>query len=130
MRYHLTFYFRMENLGIPNDIFYEFKFTIGYGWPVKVSINHPFEKKSDLKIFKKYSFRQQKKFANFIFEHFKAEKFHLLEKRDLINPFAKQLSQIFSDGIEVYWIRCPRNTVLIIMGMDEDEKSVASVSLN
>ena len=120
----------MEGSNALDDILYEFRFEIGYGWPVKVSIDHPFEKKADLEIFKRYSFKQQRKFANFIFEHFKAEKFHLLEKRDLINPFAKQLSRIFTEGIEIYWIRCPRNTVLIIMGTDKEEKSVTSDSSN
>lgn len=95
---------------------YEFEFKIGYGWTVRVAVDHSFDKEEDLEIFRKFSQSQRKRFAEHVFDNYGADKFHVLKERDILNPFAKKVREILGGQIQACWFRQPSITVLVLTG--------------
>ena len=96
---------------------YEYEFKIGYGWTVRVAVDHPFEKEEDLQIFKRFSQNQRRIFAEHIFDNYKADQFHLLKDRDITNSFAKKVRTVLGGKIQACWFRQPSFTVLVLTGI-------------
>ena len=115
------FLFRMtESSDSAADIVYSFSYKQDYGWLVRVYIDHQFPCKSDMKILERFSHKQRCDFAKYIMKNFKDEKYLSLTENDLINSFARYLSTIFKRGIQIYWIKCPIDTVVIITSLDTE----------
>ena len=100
---------------------YGFSYELDFGWEVQVNVDHLFERKKDLEILGRFPIKQRKAFANHVMERYKEEKYRNIKQKDLINPFALSLTTIFRHGIQIYWIKCPNNTVLIFSGLEPDE---------
>ena len=102
---------------------YNFSYKLDFGWEVQVNVDHLFNRESDLTTLSKFPLKQRKKFANHVMQSYREEKFTVLKAEDLINPFAKCIDTLLGNGIQIYWIKCPNNTVLIFFGLDPMEKT-------
>ena len=45
---------------------------------------------------------------------------HRLSRKDLLNPFAVRLADLFDNAMLVYWTRGPQRTTLILTGLDKN----------
>ena len=97
---------------------YDFEFRIGYGWTVKVCVDKIFDDVSGLETISQFPHTQRRKFATYLLENFEAEKYHRLSQKDLLNPFAVRLADLFDNAMQVYWTRGPQRTTLILTGLD------------
>ena len=101
-----------------DEFIYEYKFTKDFGWTVKVTIDYQFKDLTDLETISRFPHGQRRKFARHLLEKYSAETFHPLANADIFNPFATRLAQLFNNELQVYWMRRPTDTVLIITGLD------------
>ena len=112
----------MNDQQIWPDFVYSFSYKLDFGWEVQVNVDHIFHQETDLMILNRFPLKQRKTFANYVMQRYREEKFTALSTEDLINPFAKCLDTLFENGTQIYWIKCPNNTVLIFFGLDPNEK--------
>lgn len=73
---------------------------------------------SGLETISQFPHKQRRKFATYLLENFEAEKYHRLSQKDLLNPFAVKLADLFDNAMQVYWSRGPQRTTLILTGFD------------
>ena len=97
---------------------YDYVFRIGLGWPVKVCVDKLFDDVSGLETISQFPHKQRRKFATYLLETYEAEKYHRLSTKDLLNPFAVRLAELFDNAMQVYWTRGPKRTTLILTGFD------------
>ena len=99
-----------------NGFIYDYTFTTGYNYPVKVTIDWGFESVADLESISRFPHAQRRAFANRLMERYDAGSFHTLNDTDIINPFARKLARLFSSQLQVYWTPRPTDIALIITG--------------
>ena len=108
----------MNKNKIWEEFIYEYRFRLDFGWSVKVTIDFPFKDQADLETISQFPHGQRRKFARHILDKYAAESFHPLTDADIFNPFGVRLAQLFNNELQVYWMRRPTDTVLIITGSD------------
>ena len=99
-----------------NGFIYEYTFTTGYNYPVKVTIDREFESVAELESISRFPHAQRRAFARLILERYDAGSFHTLNDTDIVNPFARKLARLFSSQLQVYWTARPSDIALIITG--------------
>ena len=108
----------MSQNKIWDDFIYDYQFALDFGWKVKVTIDYQFKDLSDLETISRFPHGQRRKFARHILDKYSAETFHPLTSADIINPFAARVARLFNNELQVYWMRRPTDTALIITGLD------------
>ena len=93
---------------------FEYECSISYGWSVKVVVDIPFDHESELRPLGGFPVKQKKMFAEYVLDNFETEKYHILQDKDFMNPFAKYVKSLFKSGVQIYWMKRPRDSILII----------------
>lgn len=101
-----------------SEFIFEYECITGYGWPVKVVVDAPLDSEKDLKHFKCFPNSQKREFAHHLLSKYETEKYHDLSDQDFNNPFAQKVARSFKHGVQIYWMKRPRDTILIFTESD------------
>ena len=93
---------------------YDYEFEVDYGCKVKVTIDHPFDNQMSMDCLSRFPLRQRSAFAKKILQNYKAETYCSVSDKEIKNPFAQELEKLFQSGLEIYWMKRPTDTLLIV----------------
>ena len=102
---------------------YEYDFKLDFGWDVKVVVDYPSNAQAIATDLKRLSNKTRRDFAESILENVDAEMYHTIKVRGCRNSFVRILGKLFQTDIQVYWMRCPTNTVVILSPKTDDSDS-------
>ena len=100
-----------------NGFVYTYNFECEFGWPIQVNVDYTFQSISDMERISHYPHGQRRVFALKIIQEYAPGVYHTLPDSDICNSFARRLVDLFKSPLQVYWVRRPRDSVLIISGL-------------
>ena len=111
-----------------NGFEYSYNFEHDFGWHIQVNVDYTFQSLSDLERISHFPHGQRRVFALNIIQKYAPGVYHTLPNSDICNSFARRLVDLFKTPLQIYWVRRPRDTVLIISGLGYSSTSSAWIN--